>query len=58
MAALDRQLIFQHQVLHPEYSPALDQRARADTTAQLDADSGGIEYSRDDIPWKEHEWNT
>ena len=53
MAVLDRQLVFQRQVLHPEYSPALsvllDQIPPRNSTLIRAAS----EYSRADIPWKE-----
>ncbi len=55
MAALDRQLIFQHQVLHPEYSPALDQVLEKLPPRNSTLIRAASMYSRDDIPWIEHE---
>src|ERR1700719_122376 len=51
MAALDRQLIFQHQTLHPEYSPALDRVLELIPPRNSTLIRAASEYSRSDIPW-------
>jgi hypothetical protein len=53
MAALDRQLIFQHQVLQPEYSPALQQLFDKIPPRNSSLIRAASLYSRVDIPWIE-----
>ena len=51
MEALDRQLIFQRQVLHPEYSPALKQLFEKIPPRNSTLIRAASMYSRADIPW-------
>ena len=53
MAVLDRQLIFQRQVLHPEYSPALDHLFEKIPPRNSTLIRAASIYSRSDIPWTE-----
>lgn len=53
MAALDRQILFEHQVLNPEYSPALDDLLDKIPARNSTLIRAASEYSRTDIPWLE-----
>jgi hypothetical protein len=51
MAALDRQLSFQHQALHPVYSPSLEQLFEKIPPRNSTLIRAASEYSRPQIPW-------
>jgi hypothetical protein len=51
MAALDRQLIFERQVLNPQYSPELDRLLDLIPPRNSTLIRAASEYSRTDIPW-------
>jgi hypothetical protein len=51
MAILDRQLIFQKQTLHPQYSPTLDRLLTLIPPRNSTLIRAASEYSRTDIPW-------
>ena len=53
MAVLDRQLSFQRQALHPEYSPTLDQLLDKIPPRNSTLIRAASEYSRTDLPWTE-----
>jgi hypothetical protein len=53
MALLDRQLIFQRQALHPEYSPALEHLFDKIPPRNSTLIRAASMYSRADIPWIE-----
>jgi len=53
MAVLDRQLTFQFQVLHPEYSPTLKQLFEKIPPRNSTLIRAASMYSRIDIPWLE-----
>jgi len=53
MAVLDRQLIFQRQALHPEYSPALEHLFDKIPPRNSTLIRAASVYSRADIPWTE-----
>jgi hypothetical protein len=53
MAAFDRQLIFQHQTLHPEYSPSLERLFEQIAPRNSTLIRAASEYSRTDLPWVE-----
>ncbi len=51
MALFDRQLIFQRQALHPEYSPSLEHLFDKIPPRNSTLIRAASIYSRDDIPW-------
>jgi hypothetical protein len=51
MGALDRQLIFERQVLNPQYSPELDRLLDLIPPRNSTLIRAASEYSRTDIPW-------
>ncbi len=53
MAILDRQLIFQRQALHPEYSPSLEHLFDKIPPRNSTLIRAASVYSRADIPWTE-----
>ena len=53
MAVLDRQLVFQRQALHPEYSPTLERLFDKIPPRNSTLIRAASVYSRADIPWTE-----
>lgn len=51
MAVLDRELVFQRQTLHPEFSPSLDRLLDKIPPRNSTLIRAASEYSREDLPW-------